>query len=233
MRPDIKGLLFDKDGTLFDFQATWGAWASQFFRDLTKDVAEATTLAASLGYDLNTQKFEKNSVIIAGTPAEIAAGISARLPSQTTSQIIEIANQSVAKAPQIEVVPLLPYLSELKATGMMLGVSTNDAETPARAHLSSAGIIDVFDFIAGYDSGFGAKPGIGMQIAFCDQMGLNPAQVAMVGDSLHDLKAGAAAGMTTIAVLTGLAEHHELEHYADVVLSDIGAIPAWLKNSGT
>jgi phosphoglycolate phosphatase len=25
--PDVRGVLFDKDGTLFDFRATWGAWA--------------------------------------------------------------------------------------------------------------------------------------------------------------------------------------------------------------
>ena len=26
----IKGVLFDKDGTLFDFAATWEAWAASF-----------------------------------------------------------------------------------------------------------------------------------------------------------------------------------------------------------
>ena len=25
----IKGVLFDKDGTLFDFQKTWNAWSAQ------------------------------------------------------------------------------------------------------------------------------------------------------------------------------------------------------------
>ena len=50
----------------------------------------------------------------------------------------------------------------------------------------------------------------------------------MVGDSLHDLQSGRAAGMVTIAVLTGVADTSELAPFADVVLPDISHIPAWL-----
>jgi phosphoglycolate phosphatase len=50
----------------------------------------------------------------------------------------------------------------------------------------------------------------------------------MVGDSTHDLRAGRAAGMRTIGVLTGMARAQALAPLADVVLRDIGEIPAWL-----
>ena len=33
--PQIRGVLFDKDGTLFDFQGTWGSWAQGLFLDLS------------------------------------------------------------------------------------------------------------------------------------------------------------------------------------------------------
>jgi phosphoglycolate phosphatase len=52
--------------------------------------------------------------------------------------------------------------------------------------------------------------------------------VAMVGDSRHDLQAGRAAGMRTVAVLTGIAKAADLADLADVILPDIGALPAWL-----
>ena len=29
----VDGLLFDKDGTLFDFRATWNVWSAQLIRD--------------------------------------------------------------------------------------------------------------------------------------------------------------------------------------------------------
>jgi phosphoglycolate phosphatase len=127
-----------------------------------------------------------------------------------------------------EAVPLRPLLAALRGQGLRLGVATNDSEAPARQHLANHGITDCFDFISGYDSGHGAKPGPGMCLAFARQLGLEPARVAMVGDSRHDLEAGRAAGMRTIAVLTGIARHDELEPHADVVLADIGAIPDWL-----
>jgi len=110
-----------------------------------------------------------------------------------------------------------------------LGIATNDAEAPARAHLDKAGIIDLFGFVAGYDSGHGGKPAAGQLFAFCAQTGLAPDNCVMVGDSTHDLHAGRAAGMRTIGVLTGPAPASELSPFADVILASIGEIPDWLK----
>ena len=87
---------------------------------------------------------------------------------------------------------------------------------------------DRFAFVAGYDSGHGAKPAPGQCLAFARATGLAPAQVAMVGDSRHDLAAGRAAGMRTVAVLTGPARDDDLRPFADVVLPDIGHLPDWL-----
>jgi phosphoglycolate phosphatase len=119
-------------------------------------------------------------------------------------------------------------LSALRARGLRLGVATNDSEAPARQHLAAHGITDCFDFISGYDSGHGPKPGPGMCLAFAQGLGLQPARVAMVGDSRHDLQAGRAAGMRTVAVLTGIAKAADLADLADVILPDIGALPGWL-----
>ena len=141
-------------------------------------------------------------------------------------------NEEAAQAPQQPAVPLRPLLEGFRAQNIALGVATNDSEVPARAHLGAAGITDLFDFIAGYDSGHGGKPAPGQLLAFAKAVGLEPAQIAMVGDSTHDLHAGRAAGMRTIAVLTGTAVTAQLAPFADVVLADIGEIPAWLAAQG-
>ena len=71
-----------------------------------------------------------------------------------------------------------------------------------------------------------------MCAAFARQLGLDPARVVMVGDSLHDLQAGRAAGMRTVAVLTGMAGTADLAPHADVVLPDIGHLAGWIDTLG-
>lgn len=229
MSDQIKGILFDKDGTLFDFNTTWAAWADRFFMDVAgQNVQRAHELARDMGYHFETRSYEKSSVIIAGTPSEVTAALIAAVPDWDAEAMLAHVNKVAAEVEQAEPVPLIPLMQGFRAKGLKLGVATNDAEAPARAHLGGAGITGLMDFIAGYDSGYGMKPEPGMQFGFCRAVGLEPAQVIMVGDSTHDLISGRAAGMPTVAVLTGIAEAHELKPFADIVLNHIGELPAYL-----
>ena len=68
-----------------------------------------------------------------------------------------------------------------------------------------------------------------MILGFCEHAGLEPAAVAMVGDSAHDLDAGRAAGAgLLVGVLTGPATRADLQPMADVVLDDISHLPDYL-----
>ena len=126
----------------------------------------------------------------------------------------------------VPAVDLLQVFGGLRSMGLKIGLATNDTEGPARHHLQTAGILPLFDFVAGCDSGWGGKPEPGQLLAFAKAIGLDPAQIAMVGDSVHDMQAAANAGMMRIAVLTGIAEAAELAPHADVVLPDIGGLMA-------
>ncbi len=225
----IDAILFDKDGTLFDFANTWGAFGRNVLLRLSDgDHTRAAELGRVIGFDLEQVTYSEDSIVIAGTVEEIAEVLVPHLPDMSREELIDVLNVESASAPQAQAVPLVPFLNELKQAGIKLGVATNDGEMPALQHLASVGIREHFDFVAGYDSGHGFKPGPGQLLAFAAHVGVEPEQVAMVGDSLHDLQAGRAAGMTTIGVLTGMAPAEALEPMADVVLPDIGHIPNWL-----
>ncbi len=225
----IKGVIFDKDGTLFDFNATWGAWARNVFEAETAgDPDQLAPLAAALGYDLSAGQFLPESLAIASTVDEIAQAVLPFVTETDPDALITRFNTAAIAAPQVETTPLVAFISTLKSAGLRAGVATNDAEFPARAHLSAAGIEGLFDFIAGFDSGFGGKPAPGQLLGFCDAMGLAPEDCVMVGDSTHDLYAGRAAGMVTVAVLTGVAGREALAPHADVVLNSIAELPGWL-----
>lgn len=231
--PRVTGLLFDKDGTLFDFQATWGAWTDALIADLTADAGPETAhaLAAGLGFDRAAQRFLKSSPVIAGSHGETLAIFERHLPHIPLAALVARIDAAVQVVPQVEAAPLREFTAGLSASGHVLGVATNDSEASARAHLSKAGIEGAFAYIAGFDSGHGAKPGPGMVTAFLDQTGLAPDSVAMIGDSRHDLEAARAAGVRAIAVLTGPAEREDLAPHADAVLSSIAALPAWLNGA--
>jgi phosphoglycolate phosphatase len=225
----IKAIVFDKDGTLFDFSATWVAWAESFLMRLADgDTALARDLGARIGFDTDARQFLPGSVAIADTPPDIVAALLPLLPGKDAGTVLALLNAEAEAAPQVEAVALAEVLGGLRARGLRLGVATNDAEMPARAHIGAAGIDHHFEFVAGSDSGHGAKPAPGQLLAFARHLGLSPAEIAMVGDSSHDLAAGRAAGMATVAVLTGMAGADELGPLADVVLPDIGHIAAWL-----
>lgn len=228
----VRGILFDKDGTLFDFRATWGRWARGFLEELVPDTAVRARFAARLGVDLERSDFAPDSPIIAGSPhdiAEVVADVVDELSSEFDRDgFIAKFNASAAAAPVVAPVPLEPLIVDFRARGLVLGVATNDSELAARAHLEQAGILEDFDFVVGFDSGHGAKPAPGMQNAFCRAFDLEPAQVLMVGDSTHDLHAGRAAGMRAIAVLTGIATAADLAPHADAVLPHVGHLPAWI-----
>lgn len=229
-RMKIAGILFDKDGTLFDFRATWDVWAGRLLTHLSAgNAALETQLAQVIGYDLHRPGFLSDSPIIAGTNRQAAVLLAAELPGQDVDALELYLAQSAAEAPLAPVLPLAPFIDSLVARDLRLGVMTNDSEQSAIAHLRAAGIADRLQFIAGADSGYGAKPDPDPLLAFATLMQLPPEQVVMVGDSTHDLLAGRRAGMITIGVLTGLAERQELATLADVILPDIGHIPAWLE----
>jgi phosphoglycolate phosphatase len=225
----IRGLLFDKDGTLFDFQASWGVWARDVLDELAgSDSALAARLASAMRFDPGRARFHPDSAVIAGTGDEVAALLAPHLPGWPggVEALARWLGERAAQAPMVEAVPLVPLLSTLGSAGFRLGVATNDYESVARAHLAAQAAL--FDFVAGADSGHGAKPEPGMLLAFAAQCGLEPRQVLMVGDSRHDLVAGRAAGMPTLAVLTGVADSDELAPFADAICPDIGHLPRLL-----
>jgi phosphoglycolate phosphatase len=225
----IKGILFDKDGTLLDFERTYAPGTVDVIADLARgEPVLSLVLAESVDFDLGQQKFRPGSVIIAGTGRLIAEAWLPHLPHWQIESLAAEVDRLYSDYSEMYVAPfevLDPALQRLEEMGLVLGVATNDAETSARRHIEKIGQKSRFGFIAGYDSGHGAKPGPGMVEAFARHIGAGPHEIMMVGDSLHDLHAGKAAGSLAIAMTTGLAIGSELAPHADHVLDSLSELP--------
>ncbi|TVR45036.1 MAG: HAD family hydrolase [Rhodobacteraceae bacterium] len=221
----IRAVLFDKDGTLFDFAASWTDWAARMLEALSQgEPARKARLAEALRFDPGGRGFAPDSPVIAGTLDETSALIAAHV-SMPREEVTEYLSRASAQARMQPAVPLGPLLSLLAARPLVLGVATNADEREAHRHLQDAGIAQHFRVILGCDSGYTPKPAPDMLLAFATATGHAPAEVVMVGDSTHDLIAGRAAGMATVGVLTGMAAPEVLAPHADIVLPDIGHLP--------
>ncbi len=222
----IAGVLFDKDGVLIDFQATWGPASARGIRALARDETQARALAGAIDFDLEAERYAPASVFIAGSAEEsmaawaAATGEDRAFLERISARIVEEGAALAATLPDA-----LPALRALRGMGLPLGIATNDSEASARAQMAALGLTDLFETINGADSGHGAKPGPGMILAFAAHLGVGPERIVMVGDSTHDLHAARAAGAIRVGIGTGPASLDDLAPHADHVVVTMAELP--------
>jgi phosphoglycolate phosphatase len=231
----LRAILFDKDGTLIDFDATWGPAAYEVMRALAGTDAEAfAELVRVSEYVLEERRFLPTSPLVAGSSAHYGPLWAQALKRRASGDLYREMDELFGLWGLRSLAPIgRPdrLARTLVERGFRLGIGTNDAERSARAQADALGLMPHLDFIAGYDSGFGGKPHPGMVLAFAEHCALRPDETALVGDSLHDLDAARAAGALGIAVLTGPLRHAarpELEPHADHVIDSIDDLPGLL-----
>ena len=228
----IRGILFDKDGTLLDYEASWGP-VNRRAAELAAqgDPALADRLLALAGIDLATGRAAADSVISAGTAVDIA-NVWVRGGAPFERDRLARALDDLFCAAVEDMVPvtdLAALFARLKARGLKLAIASSDSEAAVWATARVFKIAERLDFVAGYDSGHGKKPDPRVLAAFCRATGLSPGQVAVIGDNTHDVGMGRAGGAgLTIGVLTGSGTRESLAPLSDLCLDSVLDIEAVL-----
>lgn len=224
-REAIAGILFDKDGTLLDYDASWLPVNRQLARIAAGgDGALADHLLLSCGMNPETGHIVPDSLLAAGNTRQISEGLVAAGSRMGVDELTSRLDTLFADAAQfsVPVTDLASYFQRLRAKGYKLGVASSDNERSIRQTAERFGFAEYVDYIAGYDSGLGTKPDPGMVFGFCAATGLTPSQVAVVGDNNHDLHMGRNAGAgLKIAVLTGTGSRESLAGASDYCLNSI------------
>ena len=227
----IRGLLFDKDGTLLDYHASWMPLnRSVALAAASGDAALAERLLVHAGFHAASGRVRANTPLAAGTPDEIAAAFAEVLggpvPEGLGAAVDRMFHEGVAGI-SVLVPDAADALARMRRQTSYLGIATSDSLAGLRASLAPHGILTQFDFLAAYDSGHGIKPGPGMALAFCAACGLRPAEICVVGDNLHDIHMGRSAGAgMVIGVLTGTSLAADLEGHADRVYPGLAEMAA-------
>jgi phosphoglycolate phosphatase len=115
---------------------------------------------------------------------------------------------------------ILLMLKQLHAAGITMAVISNKHESLCRMILHALGVHDLFAHISGGDTFSEKKPSPLPLLSVMELLGSTPEQSCMVGDSINDIAAGNAAGITTIGCRWGYGTAEELysaTHLADSV----------------
>jgi phosphoglycolate phosphatase len=229
----LRGILLDKDGTLIDFDATWGPAAYRAMGVLAEgDRGRLEALMRVSQFVETERRFLPTSPLVAGSSAHYGPLWAEALGRPATDGFFGEMDELFRVFGLDALAPIgnpAAVAAELTGRGLKVGIATNDAERSGRDQAEALGLIPYAPFIVGYDSGFGPKPHPGMVLGFAAYCGCSPSEVALVGDSLHDLHAAEAAGALAVLVLTGplgRAARDQLAPHADHVIETIADLPS-------
>lgn len=99
----------------------------------------------------------------------------------------------------------------IRAAGFRTGVVTSKNRPGALKGLALVGLEDAMDLVIGADEVTHPKPHPEPVQLALRQLGEPPGRAVYVGDSVHDMESGRAAGVTTAAVLWGPFDRNHLE----------------------
>src|SRR5579862_7479439 len=120
-------------------------------------------------------------------------------------------------------------LDVIASRGLAMALVTSKLEQLAKRNIEFTGIARHFPLLVGVESTVRHKPDPEPVRFALEKLGVTPEEAVFVGDSPHDVGAGNAAGVTTIAALWGPFTREQLGvakpgHW----LSDIRALPGLL-----
>ncbi len=229
----MRGLLFDKDGTLLDFEASW----SGVYRELCLDLAEGDDAAAEAmlvagGFDPVAGRFRAGGVLAAGHTRDIVRIWYPALAGTALTEMVERIDRVFFEnglTSSVPVAHLRETLTALHDSGFAMGVATNDGTAATKAALAALDIARFLPHVFGYDSVERPKPAPDIVHAFAVATGIPVEAIAVIGDNPHDLQMARAAGAgAAIGVLSGNSERADLAPLADAVLDSVRDLPGWL-----
>lgn len=224
----IRGLLFDKDGTLLDYAASWppiNREAGLLAAD--GDATLAARLLGIAGADAETGEAVADSLLAAGNTDELATAwteAGSPVPRERLVQALDALFLGAVRR-MVPVCDLAELFAALRSRSLSLGIASSDNHAAVAATAEHFGIAPHLGFACGYDSGHGAKPGPGMALAFCSATGLQPHEIAVIGDNSHDMEMGRSAGAgLRIGVLTGTGTRETLTPISDLCLASVAEL---------
>ena len=228
----IKGILFDKDGTLLEFDKTWRPIAGKVILEIMKEygLGEDYRTRLSVAIGLHEHTIDPGGSLSSGTNKDVADDFLKVLDGSIDEKEFiawstATFNKVAASLPFYPVEGVLDAVLELEARGIRIGLSTADTVENGTLFLEKTGLLEHFDYIGADDGIVNPKPATDYMEIFCSRFGLRPEEVAVVGDTMADMNFAKNSGAgLIIGVLSGTGTEELLSAHADLVLESVNDI---------
>lgn len=233
-----QAIIFDKDGTLIDFDAMWGGWTIYLAEQLRQasGINVRAALCLAFGYDEKTNKVLAHGKVAASPMAQLhtltvevmrSLGLSPEAAERVVEKAWCIPDPVLLAKPLTDIRSLFEKLQNGK---IKIAIATADDRAPTQAMIE---VFDIEEYIATMvcaDDGIPSKPQPDMVLAICERIQIDPSKVMVIGDTVSDLKMARAAGAgLCVGVLSGVSNARDLAHHADVLIESIDELHVYIQ----
>lgn len=225
----IKGILFDKDGTLIDF-SLWrdaGINTIQTILDeynlnninLNKELQRAIGIKENGVEPFGALAYSSHEDLACELHFILNKHINIDLDKFKT-KVVELLRKEVLKdnVEFKEIVDIRKLYEHLNLNNIKMGMATADSKQSAMHMINKLNLNDCFDFVGSYDGIMKRKPHNDMCMRFCNMYNLDPSEVAIVGDSYSDMLFAINSGAIGVGVLSGVSSKINLKDVANVIV---------------
>ena len=234
-----QAIIFDKDGTLIDFDAMWGGWALYLAEQLhqASGIHVRDALCDAFGYDQAAKKVLAHGMMAASPMGRLrqltvevmqAQGLSAEQAERVVDEGWCIPDPVISAKQFTDTRALFGSLHQ---RNIKIGIATSDDRAPTQAMIEAFDIEDFITTMVCSDDGIPSKPAPDMVTTICQRMNIEPAKVMVIGDTTSDLKMGRAAGAgLVVGVLSGVSAAKDLIPFADVIIDSVDDLRAYVES---
>ncbi|WP_342597061.1 HAD family hydrolase [Cyanobacterium aponinum UTEX 3222] len=230
---NIEAIIFDKDGTLADSEKFLRELAHKRARLIDANIP-GTYEPLLMAFGVEQNYLNPTGLMAVGSNKEnqiVAAGYIAET-GKSWFEALEIASECFENAEKAFPTrgltsPLfagsLEVLEMLSKKGLKIAILSADTTQGVKDFVENHQLSPYIDFIMGVDGGL-SKPDPRLYLQTCQQLGINPLNTLMVGDSQGDIAMAKNAQAGGVIGICWKYPHATHLNTADVVISDLAQI---------
>lgn len=228
-------IIFDKDGTLIDFDAFWVSVSIAAVKDILSSVGKEEINIEKIlnAFGVKNGVADIDGILCKGTYEELGNALYDILKeygcAKPSQEIVDMLTHAYKKYANFGVIKptcanIKDVLSKLKNEGRKLVIVTTDNYEITYKCLDELGIKEFFDAIFADDGIIPTKPDPSCILEYCKCNGVSLDKAVMVGDTMTDVRFARNAGITVIGVGATEESRQQLMPYTDFIIKDISYI---------